>query len=74
MAFMSLQAVDEGLGTCCIGSFYEDQVKTILGIPGDVRVVELITLGYPAAAPAKRDRLPIEKVACRDQWSFSFAP
>jgi len=33
MEHIALQAVEEGLGTCWVGSFYEDQVKAILGIP-----------------------------------------
>ena len=44
---MTLQAVAEGLGTCWIGAFYEDQVKEILGVPEEIRVVELLTVGYP---------------------------
>lgn len=67
---MALQAVEEGLGTCWIGSFYEDQVKDILGIPEDVRVVELLTLGYPADKPKPKSRVPVEKIACYDKWAF----
>jgi nitroreductase len=33
---MTLVAVEEGLGTCWVGSFYADQVKQILGIPESV--------------------------------------
>jgi len=44
---MTLQAVHLGLGTCWIGAFEEQTVKQILGIPETVRVVALLTLGYP---------------------------
>ena len=67
---MTLQAVEEGLGTCWIGSFYEDQVKAILGIPNEVRVVELLTLGYPADQPKPKDRLPLEQIVSYDHWDF----
>lgn len=67
---MTLQAVEEDLGTCWIGSFYEDQVKAILGIPDDVRVVELLTLGYPADKPKPKNRLPVEEIVCYDKWAF----
>lgn len=67
---MALQAVEEGLGTCWIGSFYEDQVKTILGIPDDIRVVELLTLGYPVDKPKSKNRVPVEKIVCCDKWAF----
>ncbi len=67
---MALQAVEEGLGTCWIGSFYEDQVKTILGIPANIRVVELLALGYPADKPAGKNRAPVDKIVCYDKWKF----
>ncbi len=67
---MTLQAVAEGLGTCWVGSFYEDQVKQILDIPAAVRVVELLTLGYPQGRPPTKQRLPIEQLVCQDRWSF----
>jgi len=44
---MSLEAASLGLGTCWIGAFYQDKVKEILSIPEGVRIVNLLTLGYP---------------------------
>ncbi len=67
---MTLQAAAAGLGTCWIGSFFEDQVRAILGIPGDVRVVCLLTLGYPADAPSAKNRLPARQVISRERWDF----
>jgi len=46
---MTLAAHAEGLGTCWIGAFEEDAVKSILGIPEDVRAVMLLTLGVPCS-------------------------
>ncbi len=66
---MTLQAVEEGLGTCWVGSFCEDQVKQILGIPNDARVVELLTLGYPKDAAQPKKRLPIEQIVSHEQWA-----
>ncbi len=65
---ITLQAVEEGLGTCWIGAFYEDKVKQILNIPGDVRVVDLLTLGYPADEPLAKNRLPLDTIVMREQW------
>ncbi|MDD1758834.1 MAG: nitroreductase family protein, partial [Methanotrichaceae archaeon] len=53
---MSLEAVNQGLGTCWIGVFYEDQVKEILGVPDKIRVGVMLTLGYPAESPSARPR------------------
>ncbi|MDD5482620.1 MAG: nitroreductase family protein [Kiritimatiellae bacterium] len=68
---MTLQAVEEGLGTCWVGSFHEDQVKAVLDIPGAIRVVELLTLGYPADSSHPKNRLPLGKIACFDKWQFA---
>lgn len=67
---MTLQAVEEGLGTCWIGAFFEDKVKKILNIPpaNDIRVVELLTLGYPADTPKTKNRLPLKKIIMHEQW------
>jgi len=44
---MVLTATAEGLGTCWIGSFDEADVKKVLGIPENLRVVALLPIGYP---------------------------
>jgi len=67
---MALKATEEGLGTCWIGAFYEEQVKEILGIPKDIRVVELLALGYPdKPCPSHKDRLSLEEIVMYERWS-----
>ncbi len=65
---LALIAVELGLGTCWIGAYKEDEVKKVLGIPEDVRVVELMTLGYPADQPAPRPRKSAEEIFCYNKW------
>lgn len=66
---ITLCAVAEGLGTCWIGAFDEDQVKDILGIPSQVRVVELLPIGYPQdPAVMKKSRLAIEDIVKYEKW------
>jgi nitroreductase len=65
---LALQATEAGLGTCWIGAFEEDEVRRILGIPAEVRVVELMSLGYPTVeAPAKR-RLDMDEIVKWEKW------
>ena len=68
MEHIALQAVREGLGTCWIGAFHEDQVKEVLGILDDVRVVQLMTLGYPADELRTHNRVPLEEVVYAERW------
>ena len=46
MQNMVLTATAEGLGTCWVGSFSEERVKSLLKIPERYRVVALLALGY----------------------------
>ncbi|MBN2406922.1 MAG: nitroreductase family protein [Elusimicrobia bacterium] len=68
---MTLTAVEEGLGTCWVGAFFEEEVKRILGIPEDVKVVELLAVGYPKnpAEKAKKSRLDIDHIVKMERWS-----
>ena len=66
---ISLAAVEVGLGTCWIGAFNEDRVKKILGIPEEIRVVDLMPIGYPAVETVKeKNRLPFNKIVKHDRW------
>jgi nitroreductase len=66
---VSLAAVELGLGTCWIGAFDEHKVKEILGIPKEIRVVELMPLGYPSdPSPIEKNRLPIDMIVKYDRW------
>lgn len=44
---LSLRAAEEGLGTCWIGAFYQEQMKEILEIPEEYRIICMMTVGYP---------------------------
>ncbi len=63
-----LAATSAGLGTCWIGSFKEEKVKEILGIPPDVRVVALTPVGYPDETPAKRSRKDLAELVSYDKF------
>jgi len=66
---ITLKAVEEGLGTCWVGSFYEEEVRKILGIPPQIRVVQLLTLGYPAEEPPReKSRKAMEEIVMWEKW------
>jgi len=68
MDHMTLQAVEEGLGTCWIGSFKEDEVKRILNIPPEMRVVEIMPLGYPKSLPDPKPRKKLQEIVFYDKY------
>lgn len=57
-----LQATEEGLGTCWIGSFEEEEVKSILNVPEEVRVLALTPLGFPNEEPPYRGRKRLDEI------------
>jgi nitroreductase len=67
-AFMILQAHELGLGTCWIGAFQEDEVKKILKIPEDVRVVAMTPLGYPNQPSSQRFRKSLNQIVCFEKY------
>ena len=63
-----LQAQEEGLGTCWIGSFEEEEVKAILNIPENVKVLALTPLGYPDEIPRFRGRKILDEIVSYDRY------
>lgn len=62
LSFMMLEAAELGLGTCWLGSFYEDKVKEVLNLPEGYRVIAMTPLGYPDENPSPRPRKSIEEI------------
>jgi nitroreductase len=65
---MTLAAVALDLGTCWIGSFYEEKVREIMGVPQEIRIVALLPLGYPAEEPGPRPRKSLDEVVAWEHW------
>jgi len=65
---MTLAAVEEGLGTCWIGAFYQEEVKRILSIPQNYKVAALLPLGYPGDVSGPKIRKDLEKLVCYETF------
>jgi nitroreductase len=71
---MVIAAWAMGVGSCWLGAFKEGDVKQLLNIPDNWKLVALVTFGYPAEGESRfpanfqdmRERLtmkkPIEKI------------
>ena len=57
-----------GIGTCWVGAFDEKKIKELLGIPEEIAVCSLITLGYPKERPDPPPRLELEKIVHYETW------
>lgn len=69
LAYIGLAAQNEGLGTCWIGAFSQEDVKRILGIPDSYKIVALMPMGYPADPPGRKNRKPLEDIVCYERFS-----
>jgi nitroreductase len=67
-AYMTLQACELGLGTCWLGAFHEYEVKDILKIPSQIRVVTMMPLGYPDQPPFMKSRKSLDKIVCYEKY------
>ena len=65
---MTLAAVDLGLGTCWIGAFLQEIVKSILEVPEKYKLVSLLTLGYPGETGRPKMRKSLEEIVCYDKY------
>ena len=54
---MMLVAHENGLGTVFVGAFSEEDVFDLLKLPGNLRPVAIVTVGYPVRIPSPPPRV-----------------
>ena len=65
---LALAAAAEGLGTCWIGAFDQNQVRRVLDVPATAKVIGVMTLGYAASSPRPKTRKPLEEIIVCERW------
>ena len=65
---MVIAAWAQGVGSCWIGFFNEGAVKRILGIPDRLKIVALISLGYPATPPGPKWKKPTNQIVHHNKF------
>ena len=79
LMLLLLAAVDEGLGAGLFGLYpaaNNERLREALGLPGDVAVVGVVTVGHPAEEPLeaerkktlKRRQCPLDDVVRWEHW------
>ena len=76
---LQLAALDEGVATGVYGVLPEriPDVKALLGVPDDVHLVCVVTIGHPAPNPREsalvsrlsQRRLPLEELVRWERWT-----
>ncbi len=65
---LSLAAASQGLTCCWVGHFDEAKVRSILGIPDRVRVVEVVAVGYPGQRENIESDSFSDEIVRYDHW------
>ncbi|MBD3303648.1 hypothetical protein GF343_00740 [Candidatus Woesearchaeota archaeon] len=60
---MLVAAIDQGLGSCWVGAFEEDMLRTALKIPANASPEAVVTVGYAAEKPQMPQKFKIENIA-----------
>jgi nitroreductase len=61
-----LQAHLMGLGTCWVDGLDQEAIARILQVPQDMRVIAMLTVGFPAERPEPTSRKPLFEIAHYD--------
>lgn len=65
---MLLQAYEQGLSSCWIGSFDEEKIRIIIKAPENVRPQAILTLGYADEEPKSKTEIDIETLVRFEQY------
>jgi len=65
---MVIAAWAQGVGSCWIGDFVEDEVKKLLGIPEKLSLIAMISFGYPAEKPTEHDKKTLNEILHYDKF------
>jgi len=65
---LTLAAAAEGLGTCWIGAFSQDEVKKVLDIPERYQIIALMPLGVPDDNPAPKHRKDLKDLIRKERF------
>jgi len=59
---MVIAAEAQGVGSCWVGDFKEEEVKKLLNIPDNLKIICQVSFGYPAEKPRSRTKKSIEEI------------
>jgi nitroreductase len=68
VAYMTLEAVNQRLGSCWAGAISPKEAHQILGLPKELFVHDFFLLGYPDENPSPRPRKELSKIAFWEKY------
>lgn len=68
MEHLILAAENEGLGTCWVAKFNEEEIRRTLVVPENFRIVALTPVGFADEKADVEARRPINEVVFQEKW------
>ena len=65
---ITLAAADEGLGTCWIGAFSQEEARKVVGVPDNYRIVTVLPLGFPRQPGREKIRKSLDEIVCYETF------
>lgn len=66
-----LLADAEGLGSCFVGAFDENEVSKILNLPKNLRPIAIVPVGWPVEKPKAPPRVSKEEAVKIVKWPLA---
>lgn len=68
IAYMTLEALNQGLGSCWVGAISPKDAHQIMNLPNHLFVHDFLILGYPDEAPKPRPRKEFDKIVFWEKY------
>ena len=68
IAYMTLEAVNQGLSTCWVGAITPKEVHKVMNLPDSIFVHSLLPLGYADEDPKPRPRKDMNKIVFWEKY------
>jgi len=68
LAYMTLEAVNQGLGSCWMGAISPKDAHQVMNLPKDLFVHDFFLLGYPDENPKPRPRKEFDKIVFWEKY------
>jgi nitroreductase len=65
-----LAVVDQGLGACFVGSFYDEEVQHVLGLPPEDTLIGIVPIGCCTEGPRKFSRQSRQQIFQHDRYGL----
>jgi nitroreductase len=69
IAYMTLEAINQGLGSCWAGALSPKDAHRIMALTDDVFVHDFLLLGYADEAPRPRPRKALEEIVSWEKYA-----